>query len=154
MPQKHHSKPTKKISMALKLELAKFTLIGIAAVAVDLVCYYALLELFGDSTPDQLSHESVAKAISFLCGMTVTYTANKYWTWKKSDRSKLRVAKFSLLYGISLCVNVGSNYLLIKNLPEIITFPEGKHVYFAAFIGATLISASMNFVGQKLWVFK
>ncbi len=140
--------------MALKLELAKFTLIGIAAVAVDLVCYYALLELLGNSQLGHLNHESIAKAISFLCGMTVTYTANKYWTWKKSDRSKLRVAKFSLLYGISLCVNVGSNYLLIRNLPEIISFPDGEYVYFVAFIGATLISASMNFVGQKLWVFK
>lgn len=140
--------------MALKLQLAKFTLIGIVAVGVDLVCYYTLLALFGDSTPDQLSHESVAKAISFLCGMTVTYTANKYWTWKKSDRSKLRVAKFALLYGISLCVNVGSNYLLIKNIPQIVALPDLKYVYFIAFIGATVISASMNFLGQKLWVFK
>lgn len=140
--------------MALRKQLAKFIIIGLAAVAVDLMCYYFLLELFKHSDLFHVNHESIAKAISFLCGMTVTYTANKYWTWKKSDRSQVRVAKFTLLYSFSLAVNVGSNYLLIKNLPLAIAFKEISHVYFVAFIGATGISACINFIGQKLWVFK
>jgi putative flippase GtrA len=77
--------PFKKLSTLpdLNKQLVKFTMIGVLAVLVDLACYYLLLNLFPEKMLGFASNESVAKTISFLCGMSVTYSLNKLWTWKQ-----------------------------------------------------------------------
>jgi len=57
----------------LKKQLIKFTLIGVLAVMVDLTCYYILLNIFPENWTFGFHIEDFAKAISFLCGMSVTY---------------------------------------------------------------------------------
>lgn len=138
----------------LKKQLVKFTLIGILAVIVDLICYYILLNILPEKLLSTISNEAFAKTLSFICGMTVTYTFNKLWTWKTKDRSKKRVVKFALLYGSSLLINVGVNSLLLFMLHENKTLIDLPYKYFIAFIGATGTSAVVNFIGQKFWVFK
>jgi putative flippase GtrA len=138
----------------VKKQLIKFTLIGVLAVLVDLVCYYVLLNVLPEQLFDRVPNESVAKFFSFLCGMSVTYTFNKLWTWKKRDSSKARMTKFMLLYGFSLGMNVASNsffLFVLHGFSDILNLP---YKYFIAFVGATGLSASINFLGQKFWVFK
>ncbi|MCF8278682.1 MAG: GtrA family protein [Flavobacteriales bacterium] len=138
----------------LKKQVVKFTMIGVLAVLVDLGCYYLLLNLIPEQLFGFAPNESVAKSISFLCGMSVTYTLNKIWTWKKRDSSKSRMAKFVTLYGLSLVMNVlvnSSLLFLLHHFADILNLP---YKYFIAFIGATGFSAVMNFLGQKFWVFK
>ena len=95
----------------------------------------------------------LAKACSFVCGSVVTYNLNKFWTWKMSDRSNKRFAKFFVLYLISLLINVSSNsgalYVLKTG-----SFSNLPYKYLIAFIFATGTSALFNFFGQKWWVFK
>lgn len=129
-------------------------MIGVLAVLVDLTCYYLLLNLLPEVVFDGVPNESVAKFFSFLCGMSVTYTFNKLWTWKKNDSSKLRMFKFTLLYGFSLGMNVASNSFFLYVLHEYANILDLPHKHFIAFVGATGLSASINFVGQKYWVFK
>ncbi|TNF30151.1 MAG: GtrA family protein [Bacteroidetes bacterium] len=138
----------------LQKQLIKFAMIGVLAVLVDLVCYYILLNLLPEVVFDGIPNESVAKFFSFLCGMSVTYTFNKLWTWKKNDRSKLRMFKFMLLYGFSLGMNVASNSFFLYVLHEYSSVLDLPYKYFIAFVGATGISACINFVGQKFWVFR
>lgn len=143
----------KKLSLSKK-QLMKFTLIGIFAVMVDLIFYYTFLNALPKTTSSFIKNEEISKALSFLCGMTFSYFLNKFWTWKKKDRSKRRVAKFALIYGISLLVNVTVNAVLIfllHNYKDLIDLP---YKYLIAFIGATGVSALINFTGQKFWVFK
>jgi putative flippase GtrA len=138
----------------LKKQVVKFTAIGVLAVLVDLSCYYLLLNLIPEKLFGFAPNESVAKSISFLCGMSVTYSLNKLWTWKKKDKSKARMAKFVALYAFSLVMNVAVNssmLFLLHHFADIIDLP---YKYFIAFIGATGFSAVMNFIGQKFWVFK
>ncbi|NCT10462.1 MAG: GtrA family protein [Flavobacteriia bacterium] len=132
----------------------KFTLIGIFAVFVDLIFYYTFLNVLPKDSSLIIKNEEISKALSFLCGMTFSYFLNKFWTWKKKDRSKRRVAKFALIYGISLLVNVTVNSVLIFLLHNYKYLIDLPNKYLIAFLGATCVSALINFAGQKFWVFK
>ena len=138
----------------LKKQLVKFTLIGLLAVSVDLLCYFILLNIFPEKMFQAIGNEAVSKSISFVCGMTVTYFLNKFWTWKKKDRSHKRMVKFVLLYGIALLINVGTNSALLYILHQYKNFVDLPFKYLIAFIGASGLSASVSFMGQKFWVFK
>ena len=89
-----------------------------------------------------------------MCGMTVTYFLNKFWTWKKKDRSHKRMVKFVVLYGIALLINVGTNSALLYILHQYRNFVDLPFKYLIAFVGASGLSASFSFMGQKFWVFK
>lgn len=138
----------------LKKQVIKFILIGILAVVVDLICYYFLLRLLPDKAFSVISNEAFAKTISFLCGLNVTYIFNKSWTWKHNNKSSKRFGKFIILYSFSLFINVFMNSFFLKILQKNPSFTAIPYKYFVAFVGATLLSASFNFFGQKVWVFK
>lgn len=138
----------------LKKELIKFTLIGILAVLVDLGAYWTLLNVLPERALSFVSNEAFAKTISFLCGMVVTYSLNKLWTWKQRDRSNKRLAKFAVLYGVSLFLNVFTNSTVLYILEHNKDIYDVPYKYFIAFIGATGMSAVVNFAGQKFWVFR
>jgi len=138
----------------VKKELIKFTLIGILAVLVDLTVYYLLLNVLPENVASFASNEAISKTISFLCGMVVTYSLNKLWTWKQRDRSNKRLVKFTVLYGVSLFLNVFTNSTLLYILENNQDIYDVPFKYFIAFIGATGMSAVVNFVGQKFWVFR
>jgi putative flippase GtrA len=137
----------------MQKQLIKFTLIGMLAVIVDLLCYYLLLNLLPERVLSKIRNEAFSKGLSFICGMTVTYFLNKFWTWKKKDHSRKRVIKFALLYGSSLIINVGVNSGLLFVLHEYRSQFDLPYKYFVAFAGAAAVSASINFIGQKFWVF-
>lgn len=138
----------------LKKQMIKFVIIGVMAVIVDLCFYYIFLNILPEGSYFELGNEAVAKALSFLCGMVVTYTFNKFWTWKKKDRSNRRLVKFISLYGCSLIVNVAVNSGLLFILHEWEEFAILPYKYFIAFSGAVGVTALLNFLGQKYWVFK
>ncbi len=48
----------------------------------------------------------------------VNYQLNKRWTWKQTDKSRKRFAKYMLLYIISGLTNVSSNELLLLWIPN------------------------------------
>lgn len=138
----------------LKKQLVKFTLIGLLAVSVDLLCYFILLNTLPEKLFQTVGNEAVSKSISFMCGMTVTYFFNKFWTWKKKDRSQKRLVKFGLLYGIALLINVGTNSGFLYILHQYRNLVDLPFKYLIAFVGASGLSASVSFMGQKFWVFK
>jgi len=138
----------------LKKQIIKFSLIGVLAVLTDMACYYMFLNVFPENMVNTYSNEAIAKSLSFLCGMVVTYSLNKIWTWKQRDRSHKRLAKFAMLSGISLLLNVLTNSTLLYIFHEYQTIINLPYSYLLAFIGATGISALINFAGQKFWVFK
>jgi putative flippase GtrA len=138
----------------LNIQIMKFTIIGVLAVLVDLGTYFTLLNILPEKLFILFSNEAVSKTMSFLCGLTVTYTFNKYWTWKEKGRSARRFMRFITLYGISLVINVSVNSSLLFILHRFSWLKFVPYKYFVAFTGATVLSAVMNFIGQKFWVFK
>lgn len=132
-------------------QLVKFVLIGMLAVVTDMVAYFVFLNVLPESTVFSLGNEALAKTLSFLCGLAVTYNLNKRWTWRRSDRSSSRLAKFGALYGVSLLINVAANQALLAFFVHLL---DWRHGYLLSFLGATVTCSVWNFVGQKFWVFR
>lgn len=118
------------------IQLVRFMVSGISAVMTDMGTYFLFLHI--------LSH-SPAKTISFILGTIVAFLLNKFWTFEKPAISMKEIVKFGLLYLFTLGANVGANktflWLLVGQV-------------FIAFLAATCVSATLNFLGQKHWVFK
>ena len=119
----------------LKKELKRFLVAGISAVSTDLATYYILLNFF---------NTDIAKAISFLLGTIVAFIINKYWTFEKHEKSYKEIAKFGLLYSVTLGANVMTNKIVLDIFS----------ITILAFLIATGVSTVLNFIGQKWWVFK
>jgi putative flippase GtrA len=119
----------------IKKELKRFLVAGLSAVGTDLATYYIFLNF--------LSYD-VSKAISFLLGAIVAFIINKYWTFEKYEKSYKEVFQFGMLYSISLVVNVAANKMIL----------EYTSLILLAFLVATGISMTLNFLGQKFLVFK
>ena len=118
----------------IKTELKKFFYAGLAAVGTDFLFYYLLLNF--------LSYE-VSKGISFVIGSVVAFLLNKYWTFKKPEKSYIEMIQFGVLYSTTLGLNVMTNKIVLDN----------TNMVLVSFLVATGISTILNFVGQKWWVF-
>ena len=119
----------------LKKELKRFLVAGISAVITDFIAYYILLDYY--------SHD-ISKALSFLSGTLTAYIMNKYWTFEKYKKSFREIAKFGILYTITLWINVLTNKKVLDNTEFV----------FLAFLAATGVSTILNFIGQKWWIFR
>tara|TARA_B100000586_G_C19854959_1_gene320272 strand:- start:65 stop:436 length:372 start_codon:yes stop_codon:yes gene_type:complete len=122
--------------MSINKQITRFSFAGVSAVGVDLLSYYLLI--------DYMSYD-LAKTISFILGAVVAYLLNKFWTFEKYDFSYQEIIMFATLYMISLGANVLVNKLMLQLT---------NNMVLIAFLCATATSASMNFIGQKWWVFK
>ena len=135
-------------------QLVKFGLIGVLAVLTDLCMYWVFLNVLPEKAFGWVGNEVLAKGMSFLCGLLVTYQFNKRWTWRTKDRSNKRLVKFMLTYGISLVLNVVINTGALKVLLGNETFAGVPFKYFIAFVIATGVCATFTFLGQKFWIFR
>ena len=126
----------------IKREFGIFLVVGLLTVAVDYVTYRGLIL-------SQLSDMvDVAKAVGFITGTVFAYFANRFWTFCHKTHIAGSVWRFSLLYAVTLLINIGINAFALKQL-------NGLPVEIqAAFLIATGISAVMNFIGMKLFVFR
>ena len=117
-------------------EVIRFAISGVGAVLVDFITYHTLIDLF--TYP-------LAKGLSFLSGSVVSFTANKYWTFEKKEKSGIEVIKFYSLYLFSLGVNVLLNSLVLSYDINLVN---------VAFLIATGASIVINFTGLKYWVYR
>ena len=125
---------------------------------IDLGIYYSL---------SQFVPTYIAKATAIVLATMVNYYMNKSWTWGKSDKNRQRLFKYLFLYAISGTINVLANEYFLQTLPQaflsldIISatnvtkqLAAVKINKFFAVIIATVFGMIVNFLGQKIWVFK
>lgn len=124
----------------IRRELSVFLMVGVTTVLVDFLTYHLLLE-------SELMPVDSAKAASFLTGTAFAYFANRYWTFGHKTVTHRSIWKFLLLYGLTLAANVGINALILR-------LYGGIGFIQLAFLIATGVSAALNFVGMKFFVFK
>lgn len=141
-------------------QLTKFFIIGVSAVLVDFIVYYVLSDLIKINT-------DVSKAFGFIIGTIYTYFLNKRWTWKYTEKSnKGMIAMFGVVYLVSFIFNLLINKYGLEFIPDYLfslTIQDGegqvsnlfsiKGDKFLAFFFATVVSAVINFIGQKFFVF-
>lgn len=125
--------------MHLTVQLRRFLIVGSTTVLVDFASYSGCLALG--------LWIDLAKAVGFVIGTAFAYLANRLWTFEAGGGPG-RIPHFLAVYLSTLVVNVAANAVVVRALPE------GKPAIVAAFVVATGISASLNFLGMKFIVFR
>lgn len=125
----------------IKREIYVFLMVGIMTALVDFSIYITLIWT-------NIFDTDIAKATGFLSGSLFAYFANRIWTFGHALRTSGEIKRFIFLYISTLMVNILVNELVIRIMVE------SPAVINIAFIIATGLSASMNFIGMKFIVFK
>lgn len=132
---------------AIKRELGIFLIVGLMTVAIDFVLYRSLLHF----TPFGIENLNLAKGMSFIGGTLFAYVANRFWTFNRQVISPGSFSRFIVVYVLGLAANIAVNYIAITYFMDFFGIPEYRIIL--AFLLATGISASLNFIGMKYLVF-
>lgn len=124
----------------IKREFGIFLIVGSLTVLVDFAVYRGLLWL-------DVTSIDLAKGVSFLAGTVFAYFANRFWTFGHQSIAAGSVGRFAALYLSTLIANIAVNALALKAL---IDAPSSLQW---AFLLATGVSAILNFLGMKFFVF-
>jgi len=124
----------------VRASLPRFLLVGGTTVLIDLIVYRLLLVLQSPVDP--------AKALAFITGAVFAYFANWRFTFR-GQHHRWSVAAFVLVYLCALGCNVLVNGLVLDALPADLA---GRVIL--AFVVATGLSASVNYAGMALLVFR
>ena len=127
------------LAKLLEYEVARFLIVGGTTVFIDLICYFILIYIGFDTF--------LSKGISFSVGTVFAYFANRNYTFQSSMSGFFGFTVFTLLYLSTLIVNVVSNEIVLKFTSHI----NGS--LMIAFLVATSLSATLNFIGMKYIVF-
>ena len=115
-------------------------MVGISNIFVDYSVYRLLLIWFDIS---------FAKGLAFLCGTFFSYYFNRKWTFSCARPGLLQFGKFLSVYGVVLLINVAANATALS------TFAPDLHLRVMwAYLIATVLSALLNFLGMKFFVFQ
>ncbi len=131
----------------IRRELGIFLIVGLVTVGIDFLGYHGLMNF------KPLGFESInlAKAFGFISGSIFAYFANRLWTFNQHGIRPGSAYRFAILYVFSLATNVAVNLLVIVWLDNsTITLDI---ILLIAFILATGVSAGVNFIGMKFFVF-
>ncbi len=90
----------------------------------------------------------IAKAGGFVIGTLFAYFANRFWTFNNNLYARGSFWRFIILYSITLAANVIVNSVTLQNLTNTTSSLQ------KAFLLATAVSALLNFLGLKFFVFK
>jgi putative flippase GtrA len=125
----------------MKRELVTFLIVGSLTVLIDFLGYRGLVW-------SGLYSINEAKTVGFLTGTLFAYYANRFWTFGQTKHATGSWWRFVVLYAATLGVNVGGNSIVLTAMSS------SKLAIPIAFVLATGLSATLNFVGMKLFVFK
>jgi putative flippase GtrA len=124
----------------IRKEASIFLIVGMLTVGVDFSSYHLLLWLG--------VMYSIAKAGGFIAGTIFAYFANKHWTFNHVAHAPNSMLRFASLYAATLGANVMVNQAVLGMVGQM-----ALGVNFA-FLMATVVSALLNFLGMKFFVFK
>lgn len=125
----------------IRRELGIFLVVGMLTVLVDFCSYRGLLWL-------HVASVDVAKASGFLIGTVFAYFANKAWTFGSRQHAPGSFVRFAVLYALTLGANVLVNKAVLAALGSQTGYVQ------IAFLCATAVSAALNFLGMKFFVFR
>jgi len=134
----------KKITKNDFIQFLKFNIVGISNTLVDFGVYTLLTAVFGLDA-------IVANLISYPCGIVNSYIWNSSWTFKKErKRTKREILLFIAVNLVALAVSTGVIYAC-RVLFGVDDDIMRKLLYKLL---ATAVSIIVNFIGNKLFVFK
>jgi putative flippase GtrA len=150
---------------AIIYQIAKFAVIGVSNVLVDLGVLAIETYLFSaylhieaqQAMLGAITFYSLYKAVSFIVANTNSYFWNKHWTFNQSDKkqTKSEFVQFFIVSIVGFLINVFVASVVFKmGIGSLIkTFSSGQIGLMGAAAGS-IVGLAWNFVGYKLWVFK
>ena len=127
------------IEKLLSIQFIKFGLVGCLNTLVDLIVFTLLNAIF--------HIYYLAKIVSYSCGVLNSYFFNTRWTFQKEHKKSAKeFILFVVINLISLGVSLGMLYVC-RNLFMI-------RIDFISNVIATVVSLIVNFIGNKLIVFR
>ena len=130
----------------IKRELIIFLIVGLLTVALDFFIYIELSYL-------GVGNINIAKGLSFIGGTIFSYFANRFWTFQRQDIRSGSVGRFLIVYIVGLIANILVNHVGLLILNNFMDLINSHQALFLAFVLATGISAILNFLGMKFFVF-
>lgn len=120
-------------------QFTKFNTVGVINTLIDFTVFYILNQYLN-------VFYSAAHIISAMCGMVNSYILNKHWTFKKNRTNSLNeVTKFILLNLSTSLITLLVFYLIKRSLPL-------SNIVIKIIV--IFLSAILNFIGSRIWVFK
>lgn len=146
------------------IQLIKFALVGGMNTLVDMVISTLVSFLLGLTGLTGGWMIYVSKAIGYSCGILNSYIFNSRWTFKKERRQDAReiisfiavnlfvlAISFGLIYLFNDVLHIGDKWMAL-NLPA--WFAKIINGERACMLLSTVICIFVNFIGNKLFVFK
>jgi len=122
------------------VQFIKFSLVGILNTVVDFGIFAALNWALGEK------FYRISQTLSYSCAVINSYFLNKSWTFQAGHRfNLLEMIKFLSVNLVSLGVSL---YFL-----SLFHDHYGIDILWSK-VGATFFSVIINFLGNKLWVFR
>lgn len=119
-----------------KVRIIRFLIVGGCSTGIDFVLYY----LLSSNLPITIS-----KAISMITSSVFSYFANKIFTFGNKEKTDAGyLVRFYIVFLLNLGTNIGVNSFL---------FHVSGHK-FIAFIFATAAGMTVNYLGQRFFVFR
>lgn len=118
-------------------EFIRFAAVGVLNTGVDMAIFFLMTWL---GVP-----YVAAQVVSYSCGTANSYLLNKTWTFRSNGHSYSEVARFIIVNLASLGISLACLSLLHDTV--------GLGLATAKII-ATVSALAVNFIGNKLWVFK
>ena len=122
-------------------EIYFFLIIGISTVFIDFLSYQFLINLVN------LSFD-ISKGVSFSIGTIYAYFLNRKWTFRKKNSIPRSFSKFIILYTTTMFVNIKVNSSMLD------IFSSLNLKIILSFLIATFVSATLNYLGMKFYVFR
>lgn len=142
------------------LQASKFALVGVINTLLDYVLFFVFFSLCR-------LDKNIAQILATAIAMTNSYLVNRYWTFQKTGAVKgqeiirfIAVNVLSLLTTL-LFLNLFYDWLLLHKLANqllaLVGIPfvlEGDWAVMFCKLLAMPFSLGVNFLGNRLWVFK
>ena len=124
----------------IRKDLVLFLIIGFLTVLVDYLTYRTVVVT-------GLFETYQAKVIGFVTGTIFSYVANRSFTFGAQTHARGSGKRFTILYALTLLINISVNALMLRVLCKL------QNPVWGAFLIATGLSAAINFIGMKHFVF-
>jgi putative flippase GtrA len=123
------------ISRKLLGQIIRFGITGVLASLVHLAGLYILTEYVG-------LWYLLSTTLGFLMGFVVSFTLQKFWTFR--DRATSAIRAQAGIYLLAQVASLGTNVLGVWLLVEI----AGMHYMLAQFIMLAIVASGMFFIGK------
>lgn len=115
--------------------IVRFFIVGVVTTTIDWTIYWFL---------SQMMNITIAKIFSMLVASLFSYSLNKVWTFKNSDRRHEKYLwKYYVTFIINIAINTTVNTLIYNN----------TRTKLFALIVATGCATVINYIMQRFWVF-